>query len=300
MLAWKTRHRAPLFAFGVFFFFIAHSLESTILPLELVFEHRNYLPSIGVFVAILGVKDFLPMNTRKYLVSGMILMTLLGSLVTHMRVETWSNATLLDYYTYASHPDSPRTNIIRANKLALTGQFEQAYRLLSKFSGPGYTLNKLYIQCLEQKSISDNQLDMVGHELHQWLRVYELSGLMKIANLGLDRQCSFSNEGFEKLLETALGNNFIGIQQKQNIMIYKAHYQHKSLNHETAIKTAVNAYEINKLNPMPLAMAIEWLSESGETELVGTYIQQIKSLSDKHGGKYDKLIKNLEDKSSNR
>ncbi len=39
----------PLSAFAIFFFFLNHLIESTIIPLELVFEHRNYLPSMFLF-----------------------------------------------------------------------------------------------------------------------------------------------------------------------------------------------------------------------------------------------------------
>lgn len=39
----------PLTAFAIFFFFLNHLIESTVLPLELVFEHRNYLPSMFLF-----------------------------------------------------------------------------------------------------------------------------------------------------------------------------------------------------------------------------------------------------------
>lgn len=39
--------RAPTYGFAVFWFFGGHALESTIIGLELYFEHRNYLPMIG-------------------------------------------------------------------------------------------------------------------------------------------------------------------------------------------------------------------------------------------------------------
>jgi tetratricopeptide (TPR) repeat protein len=42
----------PLIAFCVLFFFINHLVESTIFPLELVFEHRTYLPSMFFFLPI--------------------------------------------------------------------------------------------------------------------------------------------------------------------------------------------------------------------------------------------------------
>jgi tetratricopeptide (TPR) repeat protein len=42
----------PLFSFAVLFFFLTHVIESTIIPLELIFEHRNYLPSMFIFLPV--------------------------------------------------------------------------------------------------------------------------------------------------------------------------------------------------------------------------------------------------------
>ncbi len=50
--AWWARRRAPLYAFAVLWFFAGHLLESTVIPLELYFEHRNYLPMLGPLYAI--------------------------------------------------------------------------------------------------------------------------------------------------------------------------------------------------------------------------------------------------------
>jgi protein O-mannosyl-transferase len=50
--AFLSAHRLPILNFAVIFFFVNHIIESTIIPLELVFEHRNYIPSMFVFVPI--------------------------------------------------------------------------------------------------------------------------------------------------------------------------------------------------------------------------------------------------------
>jgi tetratricopeptide (TPR) repeat protein len=50
-LAWWLRRRAPLVSFGIAWFFIGQALESTVLPLELAHEHRNYLPLFGLLLA---------------------------------------------------------------------------------------------------------------------------------------------------------------------------------------------------------------------------------------------------------
>ncbi|MDD2851546.1 MAG: tetratricopeptide repeat protein [Desulfuromonadaceae bacterium] len=49
----KNRPLLCLIAFGVFWFFLALSIESSIIPIsDLIFEHRVYLPSVGAFIAI--------------------------------------------------------------------------------------------------------------------------------------------------------------------------------------------------------------------------------------------------------
>jgi protein O-mannosyl-transferase len=53
-LAWRVRRRAPLVAFGMTWFLIGHALESTVLPLEIAHEHRNYLPLFGIVLAAGG------------------------------------------------------------------------------------------------------------------------------------------------------------------------------------------------------------------------------------------------------
>ena len=46
--------KRPLLSFAILFFFLNHLVESSIVPLEMVFEHRNYLPSMFLFVPVAG------------------------------------------------------------------------------------------------------------------------------------------------------------------------------------------------------------------------------------------------------
>lgn len=55
LAAWYLRRRVPLAALGIVWFFVGHALESTLLPLELVHEHRNYLPLLGLIWVPAGV-----------------------------------------------------------------------------------------------------------------------------------------------------------------------------------------------------------------------------------------------------
>ncbi|MBI5195825.1 MAG: tetratricopeptide repeat protein [Nitrospirae bacterium] len=57
-----TVHYSRLTAFGIFWFFITLSVESSIIPtLDIIFEHRLYLPSIGAVIAFVSaVFYFIP------------------------------------------------------------------------------------------------------------------------------------------------------------------------------------------------------------------------------------------------
>lgn len=48
-LLWLSK-RHPIIAFAVLFFFLNHAIEGSFIPLELIYEHRNYIPSMFIFV----------------------------------------------------------------------------------------------------------------------------------------------------------------------------------------------------------------------------------------------------------
>ena len=50
--AWLARRRMPVLGLAVGGFLGGHLLESTVVPLDLVYEHRNYLPSLGPLLGV--------------------------------------------------------------------------------------------------------------------------------------------------------------------------------------------------------------------------------------------------------
>ncbi|TFG91410.1 MAG: tetratricopeptide repeat protein, partial [Syntrophobacterales bacterium] len=51
-LAVYIARKRPLISFCILFFFLNHVIESSFLPLELIYEHRNYIPSMFFFVPV--------------------------------------------------------------------------------------------------------------------------------------------------------------------------------------------------------------------------------------------------------
>ena len=48
---WQMRKR-PMLSFAILFFFLNHVVESSFIGLELIYEHRNYMPSLFLFVPL--------------------------------------------------------------------------------------------------------------------------------------------------------------------------------------------------------------------------------------------------------
>jgi hypothetical protein len=44
--------KRPLISFCILFFFLNHLIEGSLVPLELIFEHRNYIPSLSFFLLL--------------------------------------------------------------------------------------------------------------------------------------------------------------------------------------------------------------------------------------------------------
>ncbi len=104
--------RAPVLAFGLLFFFTGHLMESSFLPLELAFEHRNYLPSIGLLLPLFYYLGYgvAPEKYMKVRFSIMAILILLFAFQTHLRARTWSDNARLYLTEVQFHPKSPRAN----------------------------------------------------------------------------------------------------------------------------------------------------------------------------------------------
>lgn len=108
------RRRAPLFALAVLFFYAGHVMESTIFPLELIFEHRNYLPIVPLLLAAVFYLYRLAQVVGRYrhAVYGgvvVVLMIMLGY-ATSVRAYQWNDDKRFALQQLRHHPRSPRVN----------------------------------------------------------------------------------------------------------------------------------------------------------------------------------------------
>jgi hypothetical protein len=110
------RRSQPLVALGICWFFAAHLLTGTVIPLELAFEHRNYFASIGLYLALFAfviphLEARLPLLRRALC----IVFILFFAVVTWIRALNWSNPLLFALNEAKVNPHSPRAAYELAN-----------------------------------------------------------------------------------------------------------------------------------------------------------------------------------------
>ena len=119
LAALLAHRRLPVFSFAVLFFLAGHALESSVFPLEMVFEHRNYLPSVGplfllAYLVIVSARGLKMANAARVL--GVLLL-LSYTAATYIRVNNWSSLSNFLLSSAENHPRSPRANFMAAQLL---------------------------------------------------------------------------------------------------------------------------------------------------------------------------------------
>lgn len=103
--AWLLRRRLPLLGLGLLWFLAGHFVTSNVIGLELVFEHRNHFPMIGVILAVAELASRLP----RRLAIGVLVLALAGcAAATGARVHIWGDELRLARKSVELAPDSGR------------------------------------------------------------------------------------------------------------------------------------------------------------------------------------------------
>ena len=187
-LALWRRRRWPLFALAVLWFLMGHLLEGTALPLELYFEHRNYLPVLGPVFVIAYATLAASRPRRRIVLVGLVLFVGLEATLTHISARTWGNADLVAMQWVAEHPRSARAQaqaiayLERAGNFSgLRAQVEVAIAVTPQLAA--YRLYRLILdRCLEPGKVAlggtmDEMrqvlpiapYDLVNMEVLEWL-----------------------------------------------------------------------------------------------------------------------------------
>jgi tetratricopeptide (TPR) repeat protein len=124
----------PIICFPVLFFFLNHAVESTILPLELIFEHRNYLPSLFLFLPlgtlvahILYSNPPQPLFRRISVTLCTVLFLIVSGHATYTRNLAWATEETLWTDAIRKAPNSSRAAHSLGKWYRQLGQYQKSY-----------------------------------------------------------------------------------------------------------------------------------------------------------------------------
>jgi tetratricopeptide (TPR) repeat protein len=108
----KVRREYRLISFGILFFFITLSVESSIIPItDVIFEHRMYLPSVGLIIAvvvvIMAISRQVKVSVRTTIIIFSVVIMIL-SVLAFNRNFTWGNEITLWGDTASKSPNKAR------------------------------------------------------------------------------------------------------------------------------------------------------------------------------------------------
>lgn len=159
-------------ALGIAWFFIGHSVESTVLSLEIYFEHRNYFPAIGLLLVIGVAFGWLVKRMPEpkiALLTGLGVMAFWLALNTSSQAVVWSSRPLLVLHNLNGHPYSARANIDMAEQMARLGDAKRAHRYSAEAfthsmveRHADYMLRDVALSCIAQDIAPREQIDQIG------------------------------------------------------------------------------------------------------------------------------------------
>lgn len=160
-LAIRVRRKYPVAALCVLSFFACHALESSIFPLELYFEHRNYLASAAVIaLAYMLLVSGLPSLKPGAKAAAGIGTLAASAFITSGIAAPWGDPTLGAIVWTNHFPDSVRARLMAAATWSRQGQFVQAERELTEGfkRNPSYLalrLQALKMRCLTGEDVAE-------------------------------------------------------------------------------------------------------------------------------------------------
>ena len=285
------RRRAPLFACGVLWFYNSLLLESTIFPLELMFEHRNYFASFGVLLAITGVIAAASTirDPRILPVSGVAVLLLFAS-VTASIVGDWRDEASLFASSYRLHPQS--ANAVSSVAEFLTGrqQYSQALVVLAQVPVTGARLQEAYVRCRRDGHVLDGELSALLFDLEPAMSMYATTGLVELAKLSLDKACAISANKMLELLSAALRRSNMYARNRFLLHFYSAHLQWQLAHTHLALDSLDAAHRADVSDPMPLFLRSEWLNQLGRREEGISALVQGRAIANQSGKDYAEII----------
>lgn len=232
LVSYLFRNKLNLVCFGIVWFLVAHLMESSIFPLELVFEHRNYLASIGVLIAtvILLAKLFICIDRIKLGKTFVLIVVIFFSVTTATRASLWGNQFTFLSSEVKYNPSSSRANLELARWYLSYSDMndEENYLTVVKLLEKATEAQGNYIDGLaglllihSERNVDAEKIAAWGEEVVRRVQLPKFNGnnpkvLASLIQCAVSKPetCKIDNDLIEKIYNAALSNEKISRKVK--------------------------------------------------------------------------------------
>lgn len=253
---WLAVRKRNIYGVAILFFFVAHSVESSVVPLEIAFEHRNYLPLVGPAILISVFVNSIARNIRRILIAVITLGLMVGA---WQRVGYFESKETLFSKTLENGHETPGS--LKAYAFSLlekSGSAEEvrtnanlAYQFLKKsheLSGLDISSTVVILQLLQKDQ--SGEFERYFSELEARVDEAGVSSEMtnsisRLTACYIRHGCTKSADRVENLLEALLEKG-ISLSNQSIILMYLGALQVRVLNKtEQGLENSERAYTIN-------------------------------------------------------
>jgi hypothetical protein len=128
LAGWQRRRRQPAIAFGIGWFFLTLVVESTIIPLDPLFEHRLYLPIFGLSVCVVALLALVPRMMWQIIMG--VSAVLILALLTWQRNALWNDPVVFYEDNFRKAPNNERVIFNLGQQYIKVGRLAEAELLI--------------------------------------------------------------------------------------------------------------------------------------------------------------------------
>jgi hypothetical protein len=307
IVAFYWRKRAPVIAFAALWFLGAHLLESTFIPLELVFEHRNYIAMVGPLFAVSYYGLWLfdrasARHVRVTLKSIYVAFILFCGLITWQVSTLWGHPLELTATWAAEKPDSRRAQDMYGNTLLIHSDPTRAVGIYKQIAqkwqnDPSPLLAITEIACYYPQAHPPDRDDILERLSYGRDNLYlaVINFLDRIVTAMEDGQCSRHSPWLiQEFVAATLDNPFYW-PQRQNLLLLYSRTAELAGNREVSLDYLKRAIEISP-RVLLLIQAILWEFERANLEGAQRYLSMANTsprVSDTDRWSYRQVLKKL-------
>ena len=287
LLALLMLGKRPLISLGILWFFIGHSLESSIFPLEIAHEHRNYLADYGILLALTSALAQAPLRHLAPVVRTTLPLVFLLPLsyTTWLRSEQWSDNISHALYEARHHPQSHRAVFAAGRihaRLALQGQPDneaKAFEYLASASQLDQTgiiadVTMVKMSYLIDRSPDPAWFETILHKLANYpVTPSDISSLQDLADC-LGDTCKVPDPLMEQIFQAAIKDG-----NPKTLTVYGFYTINKRGNFDKGLELFTRNVELSPQEPQYWKNLINLLIVMGRFDAAEQRLQELMATS---------------------